>query len=167
MFKLIRQSVLSTLCLAVLLCAAYPMLVTGAADAFFPKEAAGSLILRDGAIVGSALIGQPFSSAKYFHPRPSAAGYNAGSSSGSNYGPTSKALAERVDMLTASGSGLDPHISPDAALMQVRRVAEARGLSPEAVEKLVRGHVEGPEWGVWGEPKVNVLRLNLALDELR
>ena len=119
MFKLIRQSVLSTLCLAVLLCAAYPMLVTGAADAFFPKEAAGSLILRDGAIVGSALIGQPFSSAKYFHPRPSAAGYNAG------------------------------------------------GLSPEAVEKLVRGHVEGPEWGVWGEPKVNVLRLNLALDELR
>ena len=171
MFKLIRQSVLSTLCLAVLLCAAYPMLVTGAADAFFPKEAAGSLILRDGA--------------KYFHPRPSAAGYNAGSSSGSNYGPTSKALAERVraseqelraerpegvlpvDMLTASGSGLDPHISPDAALMQVRRVAEARGLSPEAVEKLVRGHVEGPEWGVWGEPKVNVLRLNLALDELR
>ena len=169
MFKLIRQSVLSTLCLAVLLCAAYPMLVTGAADAFFPKEAAGSLILRDGAIVGSALIGQPFS----------------GSSSGSNYGPTSKALAERVraseqelrterpegvlpvDMLTASGSGLDPHISPDAALMQVRRVAEARGLSPEAVEKLVRGHVEGPEWGVWGEPKVNVLRLNLALDELR
>ena len=168
MFKLIRQSVLSTLCLAVLLCAAYPMLVTGAADAFFPKEAAGSLILRDGAIVGSALIGQ-----------------NAGSSSGSNYGPTSKALAERVraseqelraerpegvlpvDMLTASGSGLDPHISPDAALMQVRRVAEARGLSPEAVEKLVRGHVEGPEWGVWGEPKVNVLRLNLALDELR
>ena len=164
MFKLIRQSVLSTLCLAVLLCAAYPMLVTGAADAFFPKEAAG---------------------AKYFHPRPSAAGYNAGSSSGSNYGPTSKALAERVraseqelraerpegvlpvDMLTASGSGLDPHISPDAALMQVRRVAEARGLSPEAVEKLVRGHVEGPEWGVWGEPKVNVLRLNLALDELR
>ena len=166
MFKLIRQSVLSTLCLAVLLCAAYPMLVTGAADAFFPKEAAGSLILRDGAIVGSALIGQPFSTR-------------------SNYGPTSKALAERVraseqelraerpegvlpvDMLTASGSGLDPHISPDAALMQVRRVAEARGLSPEAVEKLVRGHVEGPEWGVWGEPKVNVLRLNLALDELR
>ena len=115
MFKLIRQSVLSTLCLAVLLCAAYPMLVTGAADAFFPKEAA---VLP-------------------------------------------------VDMLTASGSGLDPHISPDAALMQVRRVAEARGLSPEAVEKLVRGHVEGPEWGVWGEPKVNVLRLNLALDELR
>ena len=172
MFKLIRQSVLSTLCLAVLLCAAYPMLVTGAADAFFPK-------------VGSAPIGPPFSSAKYFHPRPSAAGYNAGSSSGSNYGPTSKALAERVraseqelraerpegvlpvDMLTASGSGLDPHISPDAALMQVRRVAEARGLSPEAVETLVRGHVEGPEWGVWGEPKVNVLRLNLALDELR
>ena len=90
MFKLIRQSVLSTLCLAVLLCAAYPMLVTGAADAFFPKEAAGSLILRDGAIVGSALIGQPFSSAKYFHPRPSAAGYNAGSSSGSNYGPTAR-----------------------------------------------------------------------------
>lgn len=146
MFKLIRQSVLSTLCLAVLLCAAYPMLVTGAADAFFPKEAAGSLILRDGAIVGSALIGQPFSSAKYFHPRPSAAGYNAGSSSGSNYGPTSKALAERVraseqelraerpegvlpvDMLTASGSGLDPHISPDAALMQVR----ARGRSPRS-----------------------------------
>lgn len=151
----------------------------------FPKEAAGSLILRDGAIVGSALIGQPFSSAKYFHPRPSAAGYDAGSSSGSNYGPTSKALAERVraseqelraerpegvlpvDMLTASGSGLDPHISPEAALMQARRVAEARGLSLETVEKLVRGHVEGPEWGVWGEPKVNVLRLNLALDELQ
>lgn len=185
MFKLIRQSVLSTLCFAVLLCAAYPLLVTGAAAAFFPKQAAGSLIVRDGVIVGSALIGQPFSSAKYFHPRPSAAGYNAGSSSGSNYGPTSKALAGRVrasgqelraerpegvlpvDMLTASGSGLDPHISPDAALMQARRVAGARGLSPETVEKLVRDHVEGPEWGVWGEPKVNVLRLNLALDELR
>ena len=118
-------------------------------------------------------------------PRPSAAGYAAGSSSGSNYGPTSTALAERVrsseqelraerpegvlpvDMLTASGSGLDPHISPEAALMQARRVAEARGLSLETVEKLVRGHVEGPECGVWGEPKVNVLRLNLALDELQ
>ena len=181
MFKLIRQSVLSTLCLAVLLCAAYPLLVTGVANAFFPKEAAGSLILRDGAIVGYALIGHPFSRPKYLHPRPTAAGYDAGS----NYGPTSKALAERVraseqelraerpegvlpvDMLTASGSGLDPHISPEAALMQARRVAEARGLSLETVEKLVRGHVEGPEWGVWGEPKVNVLRLNLALDELQ
>ena len=165
MFKLIRQSVLSTLCLAVLLCAAYPMLVTGAADAFFPKEAAGSLILRDGAIVGSALIGQPFSSAKYFHPRPSAAGYNAGSSSGSNYGPTSKALAERV---RASEQELRAE-RPEGVLPvdMLTASAEARGLSPEAVEKLVRGHVEGPEWGVWGEPKVNVLRLNLALDELR
>ena len=151
MFNLRRQSALSTPGLAVLLRAAYPTLVAGAVDAFFPSEAAGLVILRDGAIVGSALIGQPFSSAKYFHPRPSAAGYNAGSSSGSNYGPTSKALAERVraseqelraerpdgvlpvDMLPASGSGLDPHISPDAALMQVRRVPQARGLSPEAV----------------------------------
>ena len=163
MFKLIRQSVLSTLCLAVLLCAAYPMLVTGAADAFFPKEAAGSLILRDGAIVGSALIGQPFSSAKYFHPRPSAAGYNAGSSSGSNYGPTSKALAERV---RASEQELRAE-RPEGVLPVDMLTASGSGLSPEAVEKLVRGHVEGPEWGVWGEPKVNVLRLNLALDELR
>ena len=151
MFKLIRQSVLSTLCLAVLLCAAYPMLVTGAADAFFPKEAAGSLILRDGAIVGSALIGQPFSSAKYFHPRPSAAGYNAGSSSGSNYGPTSKALAERVraseqelraerpegvlpvDMLTASGSGLDPHGGLWAVLIPVYYPIPAEKVGCQAV----------------------------------
>lgn len=161
------------------------MLVTGAADVFLPKEVVGSLTLRDGTIVGSALIGQSFPSAKYFHPCPSAAGYNTGSPSGSNHGPTSKALAERVraseqelrverpegvlpvDVLTTSGSGLDPHTSPDAAPMQVWRATEARGLPPEAVEKLVRGHVEGPEWGVWGEPKVNVLRLSLASDEPR
>ena len=185
MFKLLRQSIVSTLALAVLLCAAYPLLVTGVADAFFPRQAAGSLIVRDGVVVGSALIGQSFSEARYFHPRPSAANYDAGSSSGSNYGPTSKALEERVaaeagelrkerpegvlpaDSLTASGSGLDPHISPDAALMQVRRVAEARNLSPEAVEALVREHVQGPEWGVWGEPRVTVLQLNLARDERR
>ena len=180
MFKLIRQSVLSTLCLAVLLCAAYPMLVTGAADAFFPKEAAGSLILRDGAIVGSALIGQPFSSAKYFHPRPSAAGYNAGSSSGSNYGPTSKALAERVraseqelraerpEKTRPRWLGFSRLSTPISNTLKVLAgFIPARVTFPEAVEKLVRGHVEGPEWGVWGEPKVNVLRLNLALDELR
>ena len=95
MFKLLRQSIVSTLALAVLLCAAYPLLVTGVADAFFPRQAAGSLIVRDGVVVGSALIGQSFSEARYFHPRPSAANYDAGSSSGSNYGPTSKALEER------------------------------------------------------------------------
>ena len=185
MFKLVRQSIVSTLLLAVLLCAAYPLLVTGVADAFFPKQAAGSLIVRDGVLVGSELIGQPFVEARYFHPRPSAADYNGGSSTGSNYGPTSKKLAERagataqelrkerpegvlpVDSLTTSGSGLDPHISPDAALLQAQRVAGARGLSQEKVEELVRTHVEGPEWGLWGEPRVNVLQLNLALDELR
>ena len=182
MFKLIRQSVLSTLCLAVLLCAAYPMLVTGAADAFFPKEAAGSLILRDGAIVGSALIGQPFSSAKYFRPRPSAAGYNAGSSSGSNYGPTSKALAERVraseqelraerpegvlpvDMLTASGSGLDPHISPAAAEYQVARIAKANDMTEDEVREIIQNCTNGRFLGIFGEETVNVLEVNLMLD---
>lgn len=165
---------------------AYPLAVTGIADLLFPAEAGGGLITRDGQVIGAKLIGQNFAGAAYFHGRPSAAGpdgYDAALSSGSNLGPTSKALIERigqstitargdsadpvpVDLVTASGSGLDPDITPAAAYFQASRVAAARGLDDVAVKDLIATHVTGRTFGILGEPRVNVLTLNLALDDL-
>ncbi len=168
----------------------YPLAVTGIAQAIFPSRANGSLIVVNGKAAGSALIGQHFIDPKYFWGRPSATApmpYNAGASSGSNLGPTNPALIEAVatriktlreadpdqrnpvpiDLVTASGSGLDPHISPAAAEYQINRVAEARKLNPESVRKLVARHTEGRQLGLFGELRVNVLELNLALDGLR
>jgi K+-transporting ATPase ATPase C chain len=164
----------------------YPLLITGLAQAVFPHQANGSLVVRDGAVVGSSWIGQPFSDPKYFWGRLSATSpaYNAGASSGSNLGPVNPALAEAargrvaalraadpearepvpVDLVTASGSGLDPHISVAAAEYQVGRVARARGLTPDQVRRLVAEHTSGRFLSVIGEPVVNVLELNLALD---
>jgi K+-transporting ATPase ATPase C chain len=166
----------------------YPLAMTGVLQAVFPHQADGSLIERDGRVIGSELIGQPFSGEGWFRGRPSATGpaYNAAASSGSNLGPLSAdlhaAFAERVaelraahpeqsgpvpvDLVTASGSGLDPHISPAAARYQVARVARERGLDPAAVQRLVEEHTEGRTFGLLGEPRVNVLLLNLALDRL-
>jgi potassium-transporting ATPase KdpC subunit len=190
MWSQVRPAVFSLLLLTGLTGLVYPLVVTGIAQVVFPKQANGSLILKNGVAVGSTLIGQPFEDPKYFWGRPSATSpyaYNATSSSGSNLGPTNealkKAVADRiatlkaadpdnsanvlVDLVTTSGSGLDPHISPASAEYQVRRVARARGMNEEAVRRLVAEHTEGRQWGVFGEPRVNVLELNLALDAIK
>ncbi len=166
----------------------YPLAVTGISQLILPKQANGSLVTAGGKVVGSELIGQNFSKPEYFHPRPSAAGdkgYDATSSSGSNFGPTNKKLIDRVsasvdqfrkenpdyqgpipaDLLTASASGLDPHISPDSARAQAAHVAKARGASIDQVNQLIAQYTEQPDLGFLGEPRVNVLKLNLALDE--
>lgn len=183
--KQLKPAFLMLFWMSVLTGLAYPLAMTGLGKALFPAQAGGSLIEKDGAVAGSGLIGQPFASPGYFHGRPSATapyGYNAGASSGSNLGPSNPALAEAVaeraakaraenggeaapmDLVTASASGLDPHVSPEAAASQVDRVATARGVSREALAALVAAHTEGRLWGFWGEPRVNVLGLNLALD---
>jgi K+-transporting ATPase ATPase C chain len=184
--KNIKTAIAITLVTTVLLGLVYPLVVTALAQLLFPEKANGSLIReRDGTVVGSRLIGQPFSSPGYFHPRPSAAGpagYDASSSSGSNLGPTSSKLIERirreverlraenptalipVDLVTTSGSGLDPHISPAAAEFQIPRVARERGMSEDELRRLVARHTEGRQFGILGEPRVNVLELNRELD---
>ncbi len=196
MLKEVRPAVVSLLALTMITGVAYPLAVTGIAAVLFPYQAQGSLVERSGQIVGSALIGQEFKEDRYFHGRPSAttapdpadasktipAPYNAANSGGSNLGPTSKALADRlsedvaklkaenpaaaipVDLVTTSGSGLDPDVSPEGALFQVPRVAKARGVPEEQIRKLVTASVQPPLGGVLGEPRVNVLKLNLALD---
>lgn len=182
---MLRQALGSTLLLMLLLGAVYPATVTILGQALFPSQANGSLIVREGRVVGSRLIGQGFEGPQYFHPRPSAAGaegYDGGASGGSNLGPMSRTLAERlrttaatlradkpegvlpVDLLTASASGLDPNITPEGAHAQVERVAKARRMSRERVAALVDGMTEERDWGIFGLERVNVLLLNNALD---
>lgn len=181
----LRPALVMTLLFAVLLGIAYPMALTGIGQLIFPSQANGSLIEQDGKLVGSTLIGQSFVTDRYFHGRPSAAGkgYDAMASSGSNLGPTSRALADRVktdlasnrtspgqqvpsDLVTASASGLDPHISPDAAFYQVARVARARGMETDRVRAIVTDSIEQPWLGLLGEPRVNVLEINRRLDRI-
>ena len=190
MLKELRPAVMSFLLLSLLTGLAYPLLVTGISQLTMPAKANGSLILKDDKPVGSSLIGQSFSDPKYFWSRPSATGpmpNNASASGGSNLGPTNPALLDAVkarvqalrdadpgnmqpvpvDLVTASASGLDPHISPAAAEYQLARVARVRNLDPDALRKLVAQHTEGRQFGILGEPRVNVLELNLALDVMR
>lgn len=198
MLKEIRPAIVILIALTAITGLAYPLAMTGLANVLFPVQAQGSLIEKNGQVVGSSLIGQSFTEDKYFHGRPSAttaadpndstktvpAPYNAANSSGSNLGPTSQALNDRVkadveklraenpsmpvpaDLVTTSGSGLDPDISPESALFQVPRVAKARNVPEEAVRKLVADHVQGRFADLLGEPRVNVLALNMALDEV-
>jgi len=199
MLKELRPALALLLLFTMLTGVIYPFVTTGIASVLFPYQARGSLIERDGKVIGSTLIGQNFTDERYFHGRPSAtvaadpadpsktiaAPYNAANTGGSNLGPTSKALIERMtsdverlkpqnpgvqvptDLVTTSASGLDPHISPDGALFQVPRVAKARGLPETRVRDLVERQVEGRTFGILGEPHVNVLALNLALDALK
>jgi K+-transporting ATPase ATPase C chain len=198
MLREIRPAIVLLVALMLITGLAYPLAITGMAETIFPSQAQGSLIEKDGKVIGSALIGQNFTEDKYFHGRPSAttapdsqdssktvpAPYNAANSAGSNLGPTNKALIERVqgdvdklkaenpsvpvpiDLVTTSGSGLDPDISPEAALFQVPRVAKARKLPEDRVRQVVQDHVEGRTFGIFGEPRVNVLQLNLDLDKV-
>lgn len=190
MKNILRPALVLFLVLTLVTGVAYPLLVTGVAQALFPTQAAGSIIMRDGKAVGSELIGQNFTDPKHFWGRPSATGpmpYNASASSGSNQGPLNPALTDAVkgriealraadpgntksvpiDLVTASASGLDPHISPAAANYQVARVAKARGLPADKVQALLDAQTEAPLFGFLGEPRVNVLKLNVALDKLR
>ncbi|HZP09957.1 K(+)-transporting ATPase subunit C [Methyloceanibacter sp.] len=197
MLKELRPALVLMLAFTVITGLLYPLAITGIAEALFPYQAQGSLIEKDGKVVGSALIGQEFAADKYFHGRPSATlgsdpndpsktvsvPYNAANSMGSNLGPTNKALIERIaadvtklkrenpsmqiptDLVTTSGSGLDPDISPEAAYFQVPRIAKARNIPENEVRQLIDAHIEGRTLGVLGEPRVNVLELNLALDK--
>jgi len=180
---MILQSIRMLLVMTAITGIAYPLLVTGVAQVAFKDQANGSLIVKDGKVLGSRLIGQPFSDPKYFWSRPSATSpmpYNGASSSGSNQGPTNPALADAVkervskfenrpvpaDLATASGSGLDPHISPAAAEFQIQRISKTRKIPQARLRELVARHTEGRQLGILGEPRVNVLELNLALDAL-